>query len=148
MYAFVVPFKGGTPAITDLMGGQVDFLAATYGTVANLDKEGRVRILALSDDKRFQRIPNVPTFAEFGVKDVDLPSYSAILAPPNMPPAVLSALYEGIAKTLRDPGLVAKLKANGWEPWTLPPEQFKTHLKGELLSLQRVLPPLGIQIDI
>ena len=47
-----VPYKGGTPAITDLMGGQVDFMAATYGTVANLAKEGRVRILAVSDDKR------------------------------------------------------------------------------------------------
>ena len=54
--AIHVPYKGGTPAITDLMGGQVDFMAATYGTVASLAKDGRVRILAVSDDKRDPRI--------------------------------------------------------------------------------------------
>ena len=52
-----VPYKGGTPAITDLLGGQVDFMAATYGTVAQLAKDGRVRILAVSDDKRDPRMP-------------------------------------------------------------------------------------------
>lgn len=71
-----------------------------------------------------------------------------ILAPPNVPPAILAALHDGFSRTLRDPALVAKLKSNGMEPWILPPDQFKTHMRGELAHLQRVLPPLGIQMDL
>ena len=79
--AIHVPYKGGTPAITDLMGGQVDFMAATYGTVASLAKDGRVRILAVSDDKRDPRISNVPTFEEAGCRPSGSTPRSACTVP-------------------------------------------------------------------
>jgi tripartite-type tricarboxylate transporter receptor subunit TctC len=90
----------------------------------------------------------VPTFNESGVKDVDLPAYGAIYAPPNMPAPVLAALHEGIAKAVRDPGFIAQLKSIGSEPWVMSPAEFRAFLQAELRTFRRVLPPLGIQLDI
>ena len=69
-------------------------------------------------------------------------------APPNMPAAVLAALHEGVAKAARDPGFVAQLKTTGSEPWVMSPAEFKSYLQAELQTFRRVLPPLGIQLDI
>lgn len=141
-----VPYRGDF--LTDLVGGTVDMMFVSPAVVRPLVDSGKLKVLGITGNKRAPSLPNVPTFAEAGVKDVDLPAYSMLLAPPNMPPGVLSALQESIAKTLRDPALAAKLKTNGSEPWVLPPDQFKTYLQRELQRLQRILPPLGIQMDV
>lgn len=141
-----VPYRGDF--MTDLLAGVTDIMFVGPAVVRPFLESNKLKALGITGTKRAASLPQVPTFAEFGVKDVDLPSYSAILAPPNMPPAVLAALHDGIAKTLRDPALVSKFRSNGWEPWVLSPDQFKTHMRSELASLQRTLPPLGIQMDV
>ncbi|MDR6861418.1 tripartite tricarboxylate transporter substrate binding protein [Variovorax guangxiensis] len=141
-----VPYRGDF--MTDLLSGVVDMMFVGTAVVKPFVDSNKLKALGITGDKRAASFPQVPTFAEVGVKDVDLPSYVTILAPPNMPPTVLSALHDGFARTLREPGLAAKFKSNGMEPWILPPDQFKTHMRGELAHLQRVLPPLGIQMDI
>ena len=83
--AIHVPYKGGTPAMTDLMGGQVDFMAATYGSVANLAKDGRVRILAVSDEERDPRLPGVPTFEEAGLPSLGLDTTIGVYGPAGLP---------------------------------------------------------------
>lgn len=141
-----VPYRGDF--MTDLIAGVVDIMFISPAVVRPFLESNKLRALGITGDKRAPTLPQVPTFAEIGVKDVDLPSYMTILAPPNMPPAILAALHDGMARTLRDPALASKLKSNGMEPWILPPDQFKTRMRGELATLQRVLPPLGIQMDI
>lgn len=141
-----VPYRGDF--MTDLLSGVVDLMFVGTAVVWPFLESNKLKALGITGNKRAASLPQVPTFAEIGVKDVDLPSYVTILAPPNMPPAILAALHDGFSRTLRDPALVAKLKSNGMEPWILPPDQFKTHMRGELAHLQRVLPPLGIQMAI
>ena len=141
-----VPYRGDF--MTDLLSGVVDIMFIAPATVMPFLDSNKLRALGITGNKRAASLPQVPTFAEIGVRDVDLPSYLTILAPPNVPPAILTALHEGIAKTLHDPALVSKLRSNGMEPWILSPDQFKTHMRVELANLQRALPPLGIQMDI
>lgn len=141
-----VPYRADF--MTDLLSGVVDIMFVGPAVVRPFLDSGKLKALGMTGAKRAPSLPNVPTFVEAGVKDVDLPAYSALLAPPNMPPAVLAALHEGIAKALRDPALAAKFRTIGSELSISSPEQFKTQLKGELQRLQRILPPLGIQMDI
>ena len=141
-----VPYRGDF--MTDLLSGVVDIMFIAPATVMPFLESNKLRALGVTGNKRAASLPQVPTFAEIGVRDVDLPSYLTILAPPNMPPAILAVLHDGIARTLRDPALASRFKSNGMEPWILSPGQFKTHMQGELAHLQRVLPPLGIQMDI
>jgi tripartite-type tricarboxylate transporter receptor subunit TctC len=70
-----------------------------------------------------------------------------MLAPPKMPPDVLSALYAGVAKTLADPDFTAKMVAFGNQVSGMPPAQFKSYLEKEYARYQRILPPLGIEMD-
>lgn len=141
-----VPYRADF--MTDLLSGVVDIMFIGPAVVRPFLEDNKLKALGITGNRRAASLPQVPTFAEFGVKDVDLPSYSAILAPPKMPAAILAALHDGVARTLRDPALASKLKSNGWEPWILSADEFKTHMRAELSNLQRVLPPLGIQIDI
>ncbi len=85
-----VPYKGAAPAMTDLLGGQVDFMAATYGSVAAFAKDGRLRILAVSDDERDPRLPGVPTFKEAGLPSLGLDTTIGIYGPAGLPPAIVN----------------------------------------------------------
>jgi tripartite-type tricarboxylate transporter receptor subunit TctC len=141
-----VPYRGDP--FTDLMSGVVDLAFVGPGVVKPFLDSGKLKALGLSGVKRATSLPNVPTFSEFGVRDVDLPAYSMLLAPPNMMPEVLSALHQNIAMTLRDPALAAKFRSNGSEPWIMTPDAFKVHLKAELQHMRATLPPLGIQMEL
>lgn len=141
-----VPYRADF--LTDLLSGVVDIMFVGTAVVMPFIESNKLKALGITGDRRAASLPQVPTFAEAGVKDVDLPSYLTILAPPNMPPPVLAALYDGFARTLRDPALISKFRSIGLVPWILPPDRFKTHMRSELANLQQVLPPLGIQMDL
>lgn len=84
-----VPYKGGAPAQTDVMGGQVDASFQNLNAVAQYVKGGKMRALAITSAKRSPVLPDVPTLAEAGVKNVEVTSWQAIVAPKGLPPAVL-----------------------------------------------------------
>ncbi len=141
-----VPYRADF--LTDLISGVTDVMFMGPSLAMPFIESGKLKGLAMSGDRRFPALPNVPTLAESGLKDVHLPSYLAIYAPPNMPAPVLAALHEGIVKALKDPVLVAQFKSVGNEVKVMSPAEFKAYLQLEMQTLKRTLPPLGIQMDI
>lgn len=140
-----VPYRGDF--FTDLISGVTDIMFMGPSLAMQFIESRKLKGLAMTGEKRFPALPTVPTFAESGVKDVHLPAYFGIYAPPKMPAPVLASLYEGIAKTLRDPGLNAQFKSIGNEMRVLSPAEFKLYLEKEMQTLKRILPPLGIEMD-
>ncbi len=140
-----VPYRGDF--MTDLLSGVVDSCSSGPPSCGHSSSRTNSRRSGSRETSVRPRSPKSPHSQKSG-EGRRSASYVTILAPPNVPPAILAALHDGFSRTLRDPALVAKLKSNGMEPWILPPDQFKTHMRGELAHLQRVLPPLGIQMDL
>lgn len=140
-----VPYKG-TP-LTDLISGVVDVSFIAPSSVMQYIEARKIKALAITGTQRADTLPNVPTFAELGMPDIDIPAWIGMLAPPKMPSDVLAALYDSIAKTLADPGFKAKMVAFGNQVSGMPPAQFSAYLQKEYARYQRILPPLGIEMD-
>jgi len=145
--AIHVPYKGGTPAITDLMGGQVDFMAATYGTVANLAKEGRVRILAVSDDKRDPRIPNVPTFEEAGLPSLGLDTTIGVYGPANLPRAVVDKWSDAIGQVAKMPDVEKTLETAGFDIWYKPASEMAEYHRQEVPRLGKIIKEANVEMN-
>lgn len=145
--AIHVPYKGGTPAITDLMGGQVDFMAATYGTVAQLAKDGRVRILAVSDDKRDPRIPDVPTFEEAGLPSLGLDTTIGLYGPANLPKPVVDKWSDAIAQLARMPDVEKTLETAGFDVWFKPASEMADYHRQEVPRLGRIIKEANVEMN-
>ena len=145
--AIHVPYKGGTPAITDLMGGQVDFMAATYGTVAQLAKDGRVRILAVSDDKRDPRIPGVPTFEEAGLPSLGLDTTIGLYGPANLPRAVVEKWSDAIGQIARMPDVEKTLETAGFDVWYKPAAEMAEYHPREVPRLGRIIKEANVEMN-
>ncbi len=145
--AIHVPYKGGTPAITDLMGGQVDFMAATYGTVANLAKEGRVRILAVSDDKRDPRIANVPTFEEAGLPSLGLDTTIGVYGPANLPRAVVDKWSDAIGQVAKMPDVEKTLETAGFDIWYKPASEMAEYHRQEVPRLGKIIKEANVEMN-
>lgn len=114
-----VPFQGGAPAMNSLLGNQIDVISAILGGgVAAQINGGKVRGLAVTDDKRSPIVPNVPTFAELGYKDMKFVDWVGVFAPRNTDQAVVRRLNEEINKVMGDASVSAKLTHMGFTPST------------------------------
>jgi tripartite-type tricarboxylate transporter receptor subunit TctC len=145
--AIHVPYKGGTPAITDLMGGQVDFMAATYGTVAQLAKDGRVRILAVSDDKRDLRIPNVPTFEEAGLPSLGLDTTIGLYGPANLPKPIVEKWSEALGQMARMADVEKTLENAGFDVWYKPASEMAEYHRQEVPRLGRIIKEANVEMN-
>ncbi len=140
-----VPYKG-TP-LTDLISGVVDVSFIAPSSVMQYIEARKIKALAITGAQRADTLPNVPTFAELGMPEIDVPAWIGMLAPPRMPPDALAALYDGVARTLADAEFKSKMVAFGNQVSGMPPERFKAYLQQEYARYQRILPPLGIEMD-
>ena len=113
--AIHVPYKGGAPAQTDLMGGHADASFQNVGAIANFVKEGKMKILAVTGDERSPVFPDVPTFTELGIEGMDVYSWQAFSAPKGLPSNVKATLESGLTSALLTPDFKAKLEALGYE---------------------------------
>jgi tripartite-type tricarboxylate transporter receptor subunit TctC len=145
--AIHVPYKGGTPAITDLMGGQVDFMAATYGTVANLAKEGRIRILAVSDDKRDPRIPNVPTFEESGLPSLGLDTTIGLYGPANLSKPIVDKWSDALGQMAKMPDVEKTLENAGFDLWYKPASEMAEYHRKEVPRLGRIIKEANVEMN-
>ena len=111
-----IPYKGSGPAITDLIAGQLDILIDSSGAVLPQIKGGRLKALAIAGPKRLSELPDVPTFAEAGVKGMEVPAWYGFLAPAGTPDYAVRWLNTQVNEVLRDPSIVARLQQVGAVP--------------------------------
>jgi tripartite-type tricarboxylate transporter receptor subunit TctC len=119
-----VPYKGSAAYINDLIGGQVPAAIDAIADLTELHRAGKVTILASSGTKRSTALPDVPTFAELGVKDVEALGWFGFFAPAKTPKPIVETLNRAINKALQSPDVAEKLSKVGMDPATGTPEDF------------------------
>jgi len=142
-----VPYKGGAPAITDLLGGQVDASFQNVNAVVQNINAGKLRALAVTGDKRSPVLPEVPTAAEAGVKNLEVYSWQAVVAPKGLPPAVRSKAHDAMAAALNDPAVKQQFTTIGLEVVANTPEQFAKFQQQEFARWKKVIDAGKITID-
>lgn len=109
-----VPYKGTSPAVQDLIGNHIPAVCATAPALAAAHKTGKLRVLATSGAKRNPDLPDVPTFAEAGIKDLVIDDWAGLFAPANMPKEQVEKLSKAVQAALADPSLQAAFKTQGF----------------------------------
>jgi tripartite-type tricarboxylate transporter receptor subunit TctC len=142
-----IPYKGGGPAINDLLGGQVDAAFVNINSIIGQIKAGKVRALGVASDKRNPLLPEVPTLAEQGVKGAEVQSWQAIAAPKGLPADVKAKLHAAIVASLNDPAVKEKLVAQGFEIVANTPEQFGRFQATEYGRWQKLIETRKITAD-
>lgn len=120
-----IPYKGTGPAITDLLGGQVQMLFAGGISITPQVKSGRLRVLAHSGATRTRLLPNMPTVAESGVPGFELNGWYGWLAPSGTPASIVQALNREVVQILQAPDMIEKFASDGSEPAPGTPEQLR-----------------------
>ena len=142
-----VPYKGGGPAISDLVAGHADASFQNLNNVIGHIKAGKLKALATTGDKRSLLLPDVPTMAEAGIKDSVIWSWQALAAPKGLPAEVKSALLNAMMFTLKDPDVAKKLTDPGFEIVASTPEEFTAFLNRELARWKTVIEVGKITLD-
>ena len=142
-----VPYKGGGPAMTDLMGGQVQALFSSVFVAAPQVKAGKIRALAVSSERRSALLPQVPTFAEAGYPGFVMASWSGLFVPAGTPPAIIQRLHGDFAKALRAPDVQARLAELATEAVAMPPAEFAAVLRAEYDKFGKLIRELGISVN-
>ena len=142
-----VPYKGGAPAISDLLGGQVDASFQNINAVFQHVQSGKLRALAITSTARSSLLPNVPTLTESGVKDVDVYSWQAVVAPKGLPADVLKKMHDGVVAALQDPKVQQQFTSVGFEIVANTPEQFAAFQQRENARWKQVIETRKISAD-
>ena len=142
-----VPYKGGGPALMDLIAGQVQVLFATQLASWPHVQSGRVRALAVSTARRPASIPDLPTIAESGVAGYDSGVWYGVLAPAGTPREIITRLNSEVVRALNQPDFRGFLVKNGIEPIGSPPEQLAQYIKTELVKWAKVVKDAGVRVD-
>ncbi|UDM52156.1 tripartite tricarboxylate transporter substrate binding protein [Cupriavidus sp. MP-37] len=142
-----VPYKGGGPAISDLLAGQVDVSFQNVNAVLQHIRAGKLKAMAVTSDKRSPVLPNVPTMAEAGLKEVEVYSWQGVAAPRGLPPEIKSRLHGALVSSLNDPKMRQKLSESGFEVVANTPEQFNQFEAQELQRWKTVIEKGKISLD-
>lgn len=139
-----IPYKGSSPAMTDLIAGRLDAMFDATSVVAPFIKSGQLRALMVTSDKRVPAFPDVPTATELGLKDFNIISFIGLYGPPKMPPEVVKKVHAAMAATLKDPAVTKNILDRGDEPGGGTPEQLgaltRAHYKtwGEVVKANNI----------
>lgn len=125
-----VPYKGAAPAVTALLGGEIEVLAADLSAVKQYTSRG-IKILAVSAPKRAEALPDVPTTAELGLPGVVSESGYGIIAPTGTPAAITTKMHEALVATLKTPDVVARIAATGAEAAPTTPQEYRQMMEAE-----------------
>ena len=142
-----VPYKSGSQAMNDLLGGQVQAsFAAAPGAIPQI-KAGRIRALAVTTRARSSFLPDVPTVAEAGIKGYESSNWYALAGPAKLPRPIVERLNEAMRDALTDPAVREKLALQGFEPTPSTPEEFGTFLAAEIVKWAKVVKETGSKPD-
>ena len=142
-----VPYKGGGPALADVLGGQITMVFATPLESVPHIKTNRLRPLAVTSPKRSPAMPNLPSIAETGVAGYEVTNWYGVLAPRATPKAIVDKLHRGIVEVLRTPDMVERFKADGVELVGSSPAEYGKHILAEIEKWDRVVKAVGIKVD-
>jgi tripartite-type tricarboxylate transporter receptor subunit TctC len=134
-----IPYKGGAPAMSDLLGGQVDASFMNINTGLQNIKAGKLRALAITSAKRSPLLPEVPTMEELGFKGVTVASWQAFAAPKGLPADIKTKLHDALVAGLNDPAVKPKLQELGFEIVGNTPEQFTAFQAAEFARWKKVI---------
>jgi len=134
-----VPYKGGGPAVTDTLGGQVQLLFVSMPAAWQFVKSGRLKAFAVTSDKRSVVAPDIPTLAEAGVPDCVVNSWYGALVPAKTPPAVVAKLAAALAKVVQSSDVKERLLLQGAEATTSTPQEFDALIRDELAKWDYVI---------
>jgi tripartite-type tricarboxylate transporter receptor subunit TctC len=126
-----VPYKGLAPAVTDLLGGQVQMMFAGISTVIQHVKNGKLVALAIASPKRSAQLPDVPTVAESGIPGFDVTSWYGLVTRAGTPPAIIDKIQRDAAEALRDPEVRSRFAGLGLEPGGNTPAEFEAMIASE-----------------
>jgi tripartite-type tricarboxylate transporter receptor subunit TctC len=141
-----VPYKGAGPALTDLMGGQVQMLITGYSSAIAHVKSGKLRALAVTGAKRLSANPGLPTIGE-SVKGYEVTSWYGFLAPQRTPQAVVARLHKEIASVVKRPDVVERLVGLGIEPEGSTPQEFRDAIGREIATWRKVVKTAKVELQ-
>lgn len=142
-----VPFGGGPQAVAAVVGGQATLYFGNLTEVTPLARAGKLRLIAVSDDKRIPDLPDVPTVAEQGYPDFRTETWNGVVVPAGTSAAIVQRLANAIAEATRDENVVRKLKSIGVEPVTIAPADFAQRLRSDIAMWRDAVRISGARAD-
>jgi tripartite-type tricarboxylate transporter receptor subunit TctC len=142
-----VPYKGGAPALSDLVGGQLTFMIENMPGTMPYAKAGNLRALAVTSPQRSELAPELPTMAEAGVPGYEMSGWNGIFAVKGTPPAIVARLHSEVAEILHTPEVRQELAALGAEPVGETPDEFAAFLKTDMARWGNIIQEKGIRSD-
>ncbi len=142
-----VPYKGGPPAIADLISGQVNMMFINMPTGITHVRSGKAKIIAVSSIKRVSQLPDVPTVDQAGVKGFETSAWSGLYAPAGTPADIINRLNVEVVKILKQPGVKEQLMAQGAEPVGDSPEEFSRFTLAEISKWAKIIKISGAKVD-
>jgi len=142
-----VPYKGGNPAMSELLGGHVPMLFSSLGAAAPHIKAGKVIALADTASKRSSSFPNVPTLAESGYPGFDATIWFGIVGPAGLPKSVMDKLVPALDKVMKDPEVIDAIKREGYDPMVMTPKQTGERIAADLASWGKTVKAANIKAE-
>ena len=142
-----IPYRGSAPAFTDLMGGQVEFMAESIPQAATYHKQGKVRALAVTSKERNPALPDVPTVMESGIKNFEVVGFYGFLAPAGTPKDIVAKLSDAFKQVLAMPEVRNRMVAQGADPAFLGSEDFGKFLSAEMPRWADAVKKSGAKLD-
>ena len=142
-----VPYKGGGPGMTDVIGGHVQLTFNNSINVVPHVKSGKLKALAIGGEARSPVLPQVPTFTEAGLPGFDVRNWFGVVAPVRTPKDIVDKLANEIARIQAMPDIREKLSSQGVEPFVSGPRQFETLIKAEMLKYGKLIKAANIKIE-
>lgn len=142
-----VPYRGAAPSLADVAGGQVPVMMVDLAAGAGFIKGGKVRALAVANPTRLPQLPDVPTFAELGYKNVEASAQVGIVVPAATPQSIIDTLNRQLVATIKEPAIRQKLVDFGIEPVGDTPAEYAALLKDERVRWHKLIKDLNIKLD-
>jgi len=142
-----VPYRGAAPALTDLIGGQIDVVFTSLPSVTGFIANGTIRPLAVTSAKRSPGYPDIPTIAESGIPGFDVNPWFGLFAPAGTPAAVIRQINAEVGEALRNPEIAAKVSKAGGDPYVTTPEEFAAVLHADIAKWAKVVRDSGAKVD-
>ncbi len=142
-----IPYKGGAPALADLVGGQIQFMCENIPGTLPFAKAGKLRALAVTDLKRSPLLPELPTLDESGLKGYQIVGWNGLFVPAGTPLAIVNKLYDGVGRALAMPDVKDRLAIMGADGVGDTPQHFTAFIKAEIPKWGKVVKDAGLKVE-